>query len=79
MKFYERDPNNAFESYYYYFHFAKLLRNQTDIEQTTAFDEKVKNDYNQFNATKITFDISDRNIGRIVLQIITLSVIAFAF
>jgi hypothetical protein len=75
MKYYEKNSNTAFASYFYYFHFAELAKRQTNNEQSTTLDEKVKNDYDDFNNTKKEFNISDREYGGIVIAIITLVMI----
>jgi hypothetical protein len=81
MKYYERDPNSAFASYFYYFYFVELSQKQANNEQSTILDKDnnkiVKDDYKQFNDTKNGFNIGNRNFGRIVIAIISLYLIFY--
>jgi hypothetical protein len=77
MNYYEKNSNNAFKSYFYYFHFVELSQNQTNSKQLTTINEDVKKDYDNFNETKNGLNIGDRNFGRIVIGILSSAVFIF--
>jgi hypothetical protein len=82
MSHYDKKPNTAFASYFYYFYFIELSQNKTKGEQSTILDKDknkiVKDDYIQFDDTKKLYGIYDRKIGRIVIAIISAIVIVAA-